>query len=55
MPITTPPLKEAPLAAAQNQANGIGEAAQSTLKANQFVFFAAFDGTNNDRGAVYKS
>ena len=30
-------------------------AAQATISPQQFVFFAAFDGTNNDRAAVHKS
>jgi hypothetical protein len=43
------------IASAQSQANAIGVAAQVTISPRQFVFFAAFDGTNNDRNAVCKS
>ena len=38
------------------QAAAIASAAQvATIKANQFVFFAAFDGTNNNRDDVLRS
>ncbi len=34
---------------AQLQAQAIASAATLAVKSGQFVFFAAFDGTNNDR------
>jgi hypothetical protein len=44
------------IATAQTQAAAIASAAQvATIKANQFVFFAAFDGTNNNRDDVLRS
>ena len=36
------------IALAQAQAQAIAASASSVVKGNQFVFFAAFDGTNND-------
>ena len=40
---------------AQNQVNAIAASALRVIAPKQFVYFAAFDGTNNDRDAVYKS
>lgn len=37
---------------AQSQAQAIANSASQTISKNQFVFFAAFDGTNNDMNSV---
>lgn len=37
---------------AQQQANVIAGSANTTISNNQFVFFAAFDGTNNDKNLL---
>lgn len=43
------------IAAAKSSAGAITESAKAIITDKRFVFFAAFDGTNNDRDAVYKS
>ena len=43
------------LALANTQASSIAGAARATISTNKFVFFAAFDGTNNDRNAIHRS
>lgn len=46
-------LNEAQTARALTQAQAIAEAAEAgAVRKNQFVFFAAFDGTRNDKGDV---
>ncbi len=37
------------LATTRSESSALGAAAQVTVQPGQFVFFAAFDGTNNDR------
>lgn len=41
--------------AAQAQADAIRASAVPTIRSGQFVYFVAFNGTNNDRHAIYKS
>lgn len=43
------------ISAAKTAAGAITEVAKATISDKKFVFFAAFDGTNNDRSAIYKS
>lgn len=43
------PLTAAQVQAAQTQATAIANSANIAIGSNKFVFFAAFDGTNNDR------
>ena len=45
----TTTLTDTQLQTAQNQAAQIASSSTETISANKFVFFAAFDGTNNDR------
>jgi hypothetical protein len=42
-------LNAAQVIAAQSQAQSIASSATNVIGSNKFVFFAAFDGTNNDR------
>lgn len=55
MPIIAQTPDATGIANAQSQANAVSASAQTTIAPKQFVYFAAFDGTNNDRNAVYKS
>lgn len=43
------------IAAAKSAAEAITESAKAVVSDKRFVFLAAFDGTNNDRNAIYKS
>ncbi len=43
------PLTTAQIQTAQSQAQSIANSATTVIGSNKFVFFAAFDGTNNDR------
>jgi hypothetical protein len=48
MTSTTPPLSSTQISQAMSDANAIATSiAPTTLESNQFVFFAAFDGTDN--------
>jgi hypothetical protein len=37
------------IASAQNEANAIANSAHNNISSSTFVYFAAFDGTNNDK------
>lgn len=50
MGIITQTLTPAQITAAQNNASSIGSSANAgIIKSNNFTFFAAFDGTRNNR------
>ena len=55
MTIDVKTLNSTDVSNAQNQVNAIAASALRVIAPKQFVYFAAFDGTNNDRDAVYKS
>ena len=48
-------LNSSEIAAARSRGNSIAAVATPTISSNQFVFFTAFDGTNNDRTQLWKS